>query len=60
MAQDPSRLREPNIPVHRDVRGFRVEGFNRSLSKVDNKDYVRVLLYSYYTTITGWGGPPKV
>ena len=25
------------------------------------KDYIRVLLYSYYTTITitGWGGPPK-
>ena len=21
----------------------------------DNRDYVRVLLYSYYTTITGWG-----
>ena len=20
----------------------------------DDKDYVRVLLYSYYTTITGW------
>ena len=20
----------------------------------DNKDYIRVLLYSYYTTITGW------
>ena len=40
MAQDPSRLRERNIPVHRDVR---VEGFNRSLSKVDppasNSDY---------------------
>ena len=24
------------------------------------EDYIRVLLYSYYTTITGWGGPPKV
>ena len=23
-------------------------------------DYVRVLLYSHYTPITGWGGPPKV
>ena len=22
---------------------------------MDNRDYVRVLLYSYYTTITGWG-----
>ena len=22
---------------------------------IDNKDYVRVLLYSYYTTIAGWG-----
>ena len=22
----------------------------------DKKDYIRVLLYSYYTTITGWGG----
>ena len=21
----------------------------------DNRDYIRVLLYSYYTTITGWG-----
>ena len=21
----------------------------------DNKDYMRVLLYSFYTTITGWG-----
>ena len=25
----------------------------------DNKDSIRVLFYSYYTTITGWGGPPK-
>ena len=23
----------------------------------DNRDYIRVLLYSYYTTITGWGVP---
>ena len=22
---------------------------------MDNKDYIRALLYSYYTTITGWG-----
>ena len=22
---------------------------------MDNKDYIRVLLNSYYTTITGWG-----
>ena len=22
---------------------------------MDNKDYIRVLLYSYYTTLTGWG-----
>ena len=21
----------------------------------DNRNYIRVLLYSYYTTITGWG-----
>ena len=21
----------------------------------DNRDYIRVLLYSYYTTVTGWG-----
>ena len=21
----------------------------------DNRDYIRVLLHSYYTTITGWG-----
>ena len=26
----------------------------------DNRDYIRVLLYSHYTTIAGWGGPPKV
>ena len=26
----------------------------------DNRDYIRVLLYSYYTTITGVGGPPKI
>ena len=26
----------------------------------DSKDNIRVLLYSYYTTVTGWGGPPKV
>ena len=25
----------------------------------DNEDDIKVLLYSYYTTITGWGGPPK-
>ena len=27
---------------------------------MDNKDYIRVRLYSYYTTITGWGGPSNV
>ena len=26
----------------------------------DNRDYIKILLDSYYTTITGWGGPPKV
>ena len=26
----------------------------------DNREHIRVLLYSYYTTITGWGGPPKL
>ena len=26
----------------------------------DKRDYIRVRLYSYDTTITGWGGPPKV
>ena len=26
----------------------------------DNRDYIGVLLYSFYTTITGWGGPPKI
>ena len=25
------------------------------VTKGDNRDYIRVLLYSYYTTITGWG-----
>ena len=24
----------------------------------DNRDHIRVLFYSYYTTITGWGGAP--
>ena len=27
---------------------------------MDSKDYIRVLLYSYYTTITGWGGSPNL
>ena len=26
----------------------------------DNGNYIKVLLYSYYTTITGWGGPPNL
>ena len=26
----------------------------------DNRDCITVLLYSYYTTIAGWGGPPRV
>ena len=26
----------------------------------DKRDYIRVLLYSYYTTSTGGGGPPKL
>ena len=26
----------------------------------NSKDHIRVLLYSYYTTITGWGSPPKI
>ena len=26
----------------------------------DTSDCIRALLYSYYTTITGWGGPSKV
>ena len=25
------------------------------ISMGGNRDYIRVLLYSYYTTITGWG-----
>ena len=29
-------------------------------TRKDNKVYIRVLLYSFYTTLTGWeGGPPK-
>ena len=27
--------------------------------RYDN-DYIRVLLYSYYHRIAGWGGPPKL
>ena len=30
------------------------------VTSTDNKDYIRVLLYSDYTTITGWGVPPKL
>ena len=26
---------------------------------MNNKDYIRVLLYSYYTTTTGWGVLPR-
>ena len=26
----------------------------------DNRDYIKVLLYSYYTTIAGGGGPPSL
>ena len=26
----------------------------------DNRDYIKILLDSCYTTITEWGGPPKV
>ena len=26
----------------------------------DDRDKIRALLYSYYTTITGGGGPPNV
>ena len=26
----------------------------------DTGDHIRPLRYSYYTTITGWGVPPKV
>ena len=25
------------------------------VTRMDKRDYIRVLLYSYYTTITGWG-----
>ena len=25
----------------------------------NNRDHIRVLLYSSHTTITGWGGPPQ-
>ena len=51
--------------------GFRVSRFLRFEEDVlggpprpvivtirDHGDYIRVLLYSYYTTITGWGSPP--
>ena len=27
---------------------------------MDNDEYIRVLLYSHYTTITGWGGPHDI
>ena len=42
--------------------GFRVQGLEVRWTPYpvivtigDNRDYIRVLLYSYYTTITGWG-----
>ena len=37
------------------VRFFRRTPHPVIVTIKDNKDYIRVLLYSYYTTITGWG-----
>ena len=43
------------------VLGFRGGGPPHPVIETirDNRDDIRVLLYSYYTTITGWGGPPN-
>ena len=30
------------------------------VTRRDNKDHMRILLYCHYTTISGWGVPPKV
>ena len=44
-----------------EVRGNRIWGCYRRtphpviVTRRDNKDYIRVLFYSYNTTITGWG-----
>ena len=32
-----------------------LNGLEGIVTTRDNKDYVRVLFYSHYTTITGWG-----
>ena len=52
-------LHSPKASTWR-IRGAKYVDFRWSPHPVivtirDNKDYIRVLLYSYYTTITGWG-----
>ena len=50
-----SGLGAPKSPDS-DLRyGFRWTPHPVIVSIKDNRDYVRVLFYSYYTTITGWG-----
>ena len=41
----------------KDLLGFRLGGSPHPVivTTKDNKDYIRLRLYSYYTTITGWG-----
>ena len=59
--------REKSAEASRPVEslGFGVYGLGGpptpvTMTIIDNKDSIRVLLYSYYTTITGWRGPPNL
>ena len=47
-------------PVLEEVLSIRWTPHPVIVTIMDNKDYIRVLVYSYYTTITGWGGRPKL
>ena len=43
-----------NLVEHSHCCGY-LSWTPRPVPITDNKDYIRVLLYSHYTTITGWG-----
>ena len=43
------------MPGELSVRYLRWTPHPAMVTITDNRDYIRVLLYSYYTTITGWG-----
>ena len=61
-----------SISLDKDLEGWNLRAESRRLLRwiphpvivtiMDNKDYIRVLLYSYYTTLYHYyrvGGPPK-